>query len=49
MVSSEYVCMNCKKTVEIDLERVKKLICPYCGFRIFEKKRPSIPKRIIAR
>jgi DNA-directed RNA polymerase subunit RPC12/RpoP len=44
-----YKCLNCGKDVEIDLQTAKKIICPYCGYRILEKKRPPAPKRVIAR
>lgn len=44
-----YKCLNCGKAVEIDLQKAKKIICPYCGYRILEKKRPSLPKKVLAR
>jgi DNA-directed RNA polymerase subunit RPC12/RpoP len=44
-----YKCLNCGKGIEIDLQKAKKIICPYCGYRILEKKRPSVVKRVAAR
>ena len=44
-----YKCLNCGKEVEIDLQKAKKIICPYCGYRILEKKRPTVNKRVVAR
>ncbi|MEM5872150.1 MAG: DNA-directed RNA polymerase subunit P [Candidatus Aenigmatarchaeota archaeon] len=44
-----YKCLNCGKDVEINLQTAKKILCPYCGFRIIEKKRPNIPKKVLAR
>jgi DNA-directed RNA polymerase subunit RPC12/RpoP len=44
-----YKCLNCGKVVEVDLQKAKKIICPYCGYRILEKKRPSLPRRVMAR
>jgi len=44
-----YKCLNCGKDVDIDLQKAKKVICPYCGYRIIEKNRPTAMKRVIAR
>lgn len=44
-----YKCLNCGKYVDIDLQKAKKIICPYCGYRILEKKRPTTTKRVTAR
>ncbi len=44
-----YKCLNCGKDVEIDLEKAKKIICPFCGYRILEKSRPPVLKRVHAR
>ena len=44
-----YKCLNCGKDVDIILEKAKKVICPYCGYRILEKKRPKVLKRVQAR
>ena len=43
-----YRCFNCGKDVEIDLRTAKKIICPFCGYRILKKKRPVMAKRINA-
>jgi DNA-directed RNA polymerase subunit RPC12/RpoP len=44
-----YKCLNCGKEVEVDLRVAKKIICPYCGYRILSKPRPVVSKRVIAR
>jgi len=44
-----YKCLNCGKDVEVNLERAKKIICPYCGYRILEKKRPPVVRRVQSR
>lgn len=44
-----YVCIDCGKTVEIELKSARKVQCPYCGYRILRKVRPPVPKRIPAR
>ncbi len=44
-----YKCLNCGKEVDVDLQKAKKIICPYCGYRILEKKRPTFAKRVAAR
>ncbi|MEZ0345101.1 MAG: DNA-directed RNA polymerase subunit P [Infirmifilum sp.] len=44
-----YRCMQCGK--EFSLKEIIALPgfrCPYCGFRIVEKTRPVIPKRVRA-
>ena len=43
-----YKCLSCGKTVEIDLNTCKKVICPFCGYRILKKTRPTIIKKIRA-
>ena len=42
-------CIDCGRTVEIDLKTARKIQCPYCGYRILRKERPPIPKRVLAR
>ena len=44
-----YKCLNCGKEVDVDISTSKKIICPYCGYRILEKKRPTTVKSILAR
>ena len=43
-----YKCLNCGKKVKIELKAAKKIICPYCGYRIIEKVRPPVAKHIRA-
>jgi DNA-directed RNA polymerase subunit RPC12/RpoP len=44
-----YRCLNCGKDVDVNIEKAKKIICPYCGYKIIQKKRPNVAKRVIAR
>jgi len=41
-----YKCLNCGKQVNMELKDAKKIICPYCGYRILEKSRPKVVKKI---
>ena len=41
-----YKCTACGKKIEMDLKTSKKIICPYCGYRIIEKTRGVISNRI---
>lgn len=45
---SEYRCLNCGKEVKIELKSAKKIICPFCGFRILFKERPEVLKKVEA-
>lgn len=40
-----YKCINCKKVVAKLEDKIR---CPYCGYRIFLKKRPEVVKRVRA-
>lgn len=44
-----YKCISCGKRISIDLKSVKKIICPFCGYRILEKVRISVAKKVMAR
>ncbi len=44
-----YKCINCGREVKIDLAKAKKIICPFCGYRIIEKERPPVVKDIEAK
>ncbi|MBI4020514.1 MAG: DNA-directed RNA polymerase subunit P [Candidatus Aenigmarchaeota archaeon] len=45
-----YRCLNCGKDVKLDLRTAKKIICPFCGYRILRKTRSGIgSKRVLAR
>jgi len=48
-ISYGYKCLNCGKDIGVDLQKAKKIICPYCGYRILEKKRPQVPKKVKVR
>ncbi|MBI4021579.1 MAG: DNA-directed RNA polymerase subunit P [Candidatus Aenigmarchaeota archaeon] len=43
-----YQCLNCGKQVDLDLKAAKKIQCSYCGYRILEKLRPPVAKRLSA-
>ena len=49
MAEETYACVNCRKGVKLDLRRAKKIICPYCGYRILEKRRAATVKKVIVR
>jgi DNA-directed RNA polymerase subunit RPC12/RpoP len=38
--------MNCGKNVDVELKTAKKVICPFCGYRILKKERPNIQKKV---
>ncbi len=42
----EYKCVACGKIISMDLKTAKKVICPYCGYRIIEKVRGKGIKKI---
>jgi DNA-directed RNA polymerase subunit RPC12/RpoP len=44
-----YKCINCEKEVELDIKTAKRIICPYCGHRIFKKTRAKVVKRVQAK
>ena len=44
-----YKCLECGREVEVDLGSTKKIICPFCGYRIVRKDRPTVVKRVHAR
>ncbi len=44
-----YRCLGCGKDVELDLSSGRKVICPFCGYRIIKKKRPVQAKKVQAR
>ncbi|QOJ78116.1 DNA-directed RNA polymerase subunit P [Infirmifilum lucidum] len=51
MSSSEkiYRCIRCGRGFSQDELRILPgLRCPYCGFRVIEKTRPPMPKRVRA-
>jgi len=41
-----YKCVGCGKIVKLDLKTARKIICPACGYRILEKERPNVAKKI---
>jgi DNA-directed RNA polymerase subunit P len=43
-----YTCLGCGKEVDIDLRTAKKIICPFCGYRILRKPRPKVAKTVHA-
>ncbi len=44
----EYKCIDCGKKIKLDLATAKKIICPYCGYRIIEKTRPKVVNKVLA-
>ena len=43
-----YKCLNCGKEVRFELRTAKKIICPYCGYRIIRKDRPKVVKKVLS-
>ena len=43
-----YKCQSCGKKVEVDLFTKKKVQCSFCGFRIVQKKRSPIIRKVLA-
>ena len=42
-----YVCVHCKsKITSTELELTPEIKCPFCGYRVLRKTRPSIVKRV---
>ena len=42
-----YVCVHCKsKITASELELTPEIKCPFCGYRVLRKTRPSIVKRV---
>jgi DNA-directed RNA polymerase subunit P len=44
-----YKCIDCGKEVKIDLKTAKKIICPACGYRILEKPRTKVIRKVLAK
>lgn len=44
-----YKCIECGREVDVELRTAKKIICPFCGYRILKKSRPVVSKRVHAR
>lgn len=44
-----YKCVECGKEVDLDLSKTKKIICPYCGYRIIRKPRPAVIRKVEVR
>lgn len=43
-----YICVNCGKKNEMDLNTTKKIQCSFCGHRVLRKARAPIPKMVKA-
>ena len=44
-----YKCVECGKEVDVDLRKTKKIICPFCGYRIIRKPRPAVIRKVSSR
>lgn len=43
-----YRCFNCKKEVPENI-RGRRVRCPFCDAKIFEKMQPQVSRKVIAR
>jgi DNA-directed RNA polymerase subunit RPC12/RpoP len=43
-----YKCVSCGREVKIELRTAKKIICPYCGYRILRKTRTGVANKVLA-
>ena len=42
-----YICVHCKSKISsAELELTPEIKCPFCGYRVLRKTRPSIVKRV---
>lgn len=46
-MSMVYYCVRCRRKVEVNYE-YPGVKCPYCGYRILVKERPTFIKRVKA-
>lgn len=44
-----YRCISCRREVKVEPKTTPKIQCPYCGYRIIEKMRPKIVKKLRAK
>ncbi len=45
-----YKCISCgKEIMKTKMKTIKKIQCTYCGYRIIEKSRPKIIKKLKVR
>lgn len=44
-----YKCLSCGKKIEINIKATRKIQCPFCGYRIIEKMRPTTNVKVKAR
>jgi|YelNatPaOPRAMG01_1025707.scaffolds.fasta_scaffold07012_10 DNA-directed RNA polymerase subunit RPC12/RpoP len=42
-----YKCYHCGETIK-DPQKLERVVCPHCGFRIFYKVRQPVLKRVKA-
>jgi DNA-directed RNA polymerase subunit RPC12/RpoP len=42
-----YKCYHCGEIVK-DLQKLERVVCPHCGFRIFYKVRQPVVRRVKA-
>ena len=43
-----YRCFNCKKEVPENI-RGRRVRCPFCDAKIFEKMQPQVSRKVVAR
>jgi DNA-directed RNA polymerase subunit RPC12/RpoP len=43
-----YICVNCGKRIDLNLNTAKKIQCSYCGHRVLRKARPVVAKTVKA-
>ncbi|MCD6496435.1 MAG: DNA-directed RNA polymerase subunit P [Candidatus Aenigmarchaeota archaeon] len=41
-----YKCLLCGRKIDIDIQSADKIICPSCGYRILEKERPPVVRKV---
>ncbi len=41
-----YKCLSCGRIIKTDLSTATKIICPSCGYRIINKERPKLVRKI---
>ncbi len=41
-----YKCLGCGRQIKIELATATKIICPSCGYRILEKERPKLVRKV---
>jgi len=47
-VNKVFICLKCKRMIDPSTSEMRRIRCPFCGYKILAKARPKVIKSVLS-